>query len=183
MKTITDEMYEAFKKNLEAVNGTCVRAKKADLGKAAVEIFTQAGISDACIALTPLMEEGGVIEALEEAGIKTYTDHIRKNAETVKGGITETQYGIAALGSMIQGRDVINERVIATMAEYYIGIVKGSTIVPEYDDMFDVLCGLEELPNFVGFITGPSRTADIECVSTVGVHGPLALSAIVVEDE
>jgi L-lactate dehydrogenase complex protein LldG len=69
------------------------------------------------------------------------------------------------------------------MSEYYIGVVKGSTIVAEYDDMFDILAGLPEMPNFVGYITGPSRTADIECVSTVGVHGPLKMSVVVVDDE
>lgn len=183
MSKITEELYEGFKAGLEAVNGTCVRACKADLGKAIADVFVQAGIPDTCIVETPLMKEAGVIEALEAAGIKVYTDHIRKNAETVKGGVTEAQYGIASLGSLIQGRDNVDERLIGTMCEYYIGIIKGSAIVPEYDDMFDVLCALPELPNFVGFITGPSRTADIECVSTVGVHGPLCLAAVVVEDE
>ena len=183
MGKITDELYERFKKNLESVNGTCVRASKSDLGKAVAEILKEAGIPDTCIVETPLMKEGGVIAALEEAGIKVYTDHIRLNAETVKGGISEVQYGIADLGTMVQGRDVIDERIVSTMSEYYIGIVQGSTIVPEYDDMFDVIAELPEMPNFVGFVTGPSRTADIECVSTVGVHGPLRLSAVVVDDE
>ena len=168
MNKITDELYERFKKNLESVNGTCVRASKADLGKAVAGIFTEAGIPDTCIVETPLMKEAGVINALEEAGIKVYTDHIRLNAEKVKGGVSESQFGIADLG---------------TMSEYYIGILKGSTIVPEYDDMFDIISEWPEMPNFVGFVTGPSRTADIECVSTVGVHGPLQLSIVVVDDE
>ncbi len=183
MSKITDEMYEVFKTGLAAVNGTAVRATKANLGKAIADVFVEAGIPDTCIVETPLFKEAGVIDALEAAGIKVYTDHIRKNAETVKGGVTEAQYGIASLGSLIQGRDDVDERLIGTMCEYYIGVVKGSTIVPEYDDMFDLICQLPELPNYVGFITGPSRTADIECVSTVGVHGPLQLAAIVVEDE
>ena len=112
-----------------------------------------------------------------------YTDHIRLNGETVKGGVSESQYGIADLGTMVQARDVIDERIVSTMSEYYIGILKGSTIVPEYDDMFDILAELPELPNFVGFVTGPSRTADIECVSTVGVHGPLQMAVVIVDDE
>lgn len=129
------------------------------------------------------MKEAGVINALEEAGIKVYTDHIRLNAEKVKGGVSESQFGIADLGTMVQARDVIDERLVSTMSEYYIGILKGSTIVPEYDDMFDIISEWPEMPNFVGFVTGPSRTADIECVSTVGVHGPLQLSIVVVDDE
>ena len=87
MNKITDELYERFKKNLESVNGTCVRTSKENLGKAVAGIFTEAGIPDTCIVETPLMKEGGVISALEEAGIKVYTDHIRLNAETVKGGV------------------------------------------------------------------------------------------------
>ena len=183
MNKITDELYERFKKNLESVNGTCVRASKADLGKAVAGIFTEAGIPDTCIVETPLMKEAGVINALEEAGIKLYIDHFRLNADKVKGGFSESQFGIADLGTMVQARDVIDERLVSTMSEYYIGILKGSTIVPEYDDMFDIISEWPEMPNFVGFVTGPSRTADIECVSTVGVHGPLQLSIVVVDDE
>lgn len=74
-------------------------------------------------------------------------------------------------------------RIVATMSEYYIGIIKGSLIVPTYDDMFDILSAMPLLPNYIGFITGPSRTADIECVATVGVHGPIDVCIIVVEDE
>lgn len=183
MNKITDELYESFKKNLEGVDGSCVRTSKADLGKTLADVLTKAGIKDTTIVETPLFKEAGVVDALKAAGITVYTDHIRLNAETVKGGITENQYGIAELGTMVQGRDDIDERIIATMAERYFGVVKGSTIVPTYDDMFDLLSGLPQIPDFVGFISGPSRTADIECVSTVGVHGPLTLTAVVVDDE
>jgi len=182
MNQFTDALYEKFKTNLEAVNGTCVRCSKENLGKTVAEVFKDADIYDACIAETPLLTEAGVAEALKEAGMDVFTDHIRLHGETVKGGVSENQYAIADLGTMVQGRDVIDERIVATMSEYYIGIVKGSTILNEYDDMFDVLAGLPEMPGFVGFITGPSRTADIECVSTVGVHGPIRLTAVVVDD-
>jgi L-lactate dehydrogenase complex protein LldG len=183
MSTITNELLERFKTNLESVNGTCVHTGKANLGKAVADIFLENGIPDTCIVETPILKEGGVIQALQDAGIKVYTDHIRLNAETVKGGVSECQYGIADLGTIVQARDVVDERILSTMSEYYIGVVKGSTIVAEYDDMFDILAGLPEMPNFVGYITGPSRTADIECVSTVGVHGPLKMSVVVVDDE
>lgn len=183
MCKITDELYECFRKNLEAVNGSCARTSKAGLGKAAADFFAEAGITDACLAETPLLRDAGVAEALKAAGITVYTDHIRLHQETVRGGVSENQYGIAELGTLVQAHDGVDERIIATASEFYIGIVKGSAIVETYDAMFDLLCGLPELPNFVGFMTGPSRTADIECVTTVGVHGPIRLAAIVVEDE
>ena len=39
MNLFTDELYERFKKNLESVNGTCVRASKATFGKAIADVF------------------------------------------------------------------------------------------------------------------------------------------------
>ena len=182
MNNITDARYESFRKNLEAVNGTCVRAARKKIGEAVAGIFQEAGVKDACLPETPLFQETGVKEALEAAGIQVYTDHIRLHAETARGGISEAQYGIAELGTLVQCRDSADERIAATMSEVYVGVVPGSEIVETYDDMFDLLSGLDPIPNFVGFITGPSRTADIECVSTVGVHGPIQLFAVVVDD-
>ena len=178
----TDVLYERFKKNLEAADGECSAASKADAAKVVAELFRDKGVKQTCVAESDFLRELGIVPALREAGIEVFTDHIRLHAETAQGGISEAQYGIADLGSILQVGDEIDARIVATMSEDYFGILKGSTIVDDYDAMFDLLCGLPELPNFVGFITGPSRTADIECVSTVGVHGPLRLNIVVVQD-
>ena len=172
MKSITDDLYESFKKNLESVNGNCMRTPKAKLGKVITELFKEHNVDSVSLFESPMLKEAGVISSLQQNGITVHTDHIRLHAETDKGGLSEAQHGIAELGT-----------IVATMSEYYIGVVKGSTIVPTYDDMFDILSGMKKIPNFVGFITGPSRTADIECVGTVGVHGPIEVSIVIVDDE
>jgi L-lactate dehydrogenase complex protein LldG len=178
----TDALYERFKANLEAVNGECSLAAKADAGKVVADLFQAKGIKTACVAETDFLREIGIVPALREAGVEVFTDHIRLHAETAQGGISEAQYGVADLGSILQVGDEIDARIVATMSADYFGILKESTIVDDYDAMFDVICALPEMPNFVGFITGPSRTADIECVSTVGVHGPLRLSIVIIQD-
>lgn len=178
----TDALFERFKTNLEAVNGECSLAAGADAAKVVADLFKAKGLKTACVAETGYLQELGIVPALKEAGIEVFTDHIRLHAETAQGGISEVQYGIADLGSVMQVGDEVDARIVATMSEDYVAIIKGSTIVEDYDAMFDTLCSLPELPNFVGFITGPSRTADIECVTTVGVHGPLRLYALVVTD-
>ena len=178
----TDALYERFKTNLEAVNGECSAAVRADAGKVVADLFKAKGVSQVCVAETDFLKEIGLVPALKEAGIEVFTDHIRLHAETAKGGVSEAQYGIADLGSIMQVGDEIDARIVATMSDDYIGVLKESTIVDDYDAMFDTLCALPELPNFVGFVTGPSRTADIECVTTVGVHGPLRLNIVVVQD-
>lgn len=183
MSSIANDLYELFKKNLESVNGSARRVPKAELGQAVAEVFKEQGISSACVFESPLLKEAQVVSTLAASGITAHTDHIRLHAETDRGGVSEVQHGIAELGTIVQEQDDADGRIVATMAESYIGIVKGSTIVPTYDDMFDILSNMPQLPNYVGFITGPSRTADIECVGTVGVHGPINVCMIVIDDE
>ena len=156
MSKMPDELYESFKSNLEKVDGKCFRASKDTLAETLTGLFKELDIKDTCIAETPLLKEAGVAEALKNAGVEVFTDHIRLHAETAKGGISENQYGIAELGTMVQFGDEVDARLVGTMSESYFGVV--------------------------GFITGPSRTADIECVGTVGVHGPIRLTAVVVDD-
>ncbi|WP_276863641.1 LutC/YkgG family protein [Anaerococcus tetradius] len=176
------ELFDTFAKNLEAVNGTCYKTDKANLAETIVKIYKDNGIDSTCMLETDLAKTAGLSKALMDNGIQVHSDHIRLNSETDKGGITEVAYGIAELGSLIQASDDIDNRLMAIMPEYYIGIVNGSTIVETYDDMFDKLAELKPFPKYVGFITGPSRTADIECVGTVGVHGPLQMSVVIVTD-
>lgn len=183
MSSIMEELYENFKKNLENVNGNCLRGSKADLGKMIADIFAQEKITSISLLESQLLKEAKIVSDIEKAGITVHLDHIRLHAETDKGGVSEAQHGIAELGTIVQEGDNVDGRIISTMSECYVGIVKGSTIVPTYDDMFDILSKMPEIPNFVGFVTGPSRTADIECVSTVGVHGPIKVYIIVVDDE
>lgn len=176
------ELFDTFAKNLESVNGTCYKTSKNDLAETLVNIYKDNGIESTCMLETEFAKEAGVVEAFRKNDITVYTDHIRLNSETAKGGITEVAYGVAELGSVVQASDEVDARLMAIMPDYYIGIVKGSTIVESYDDMFDKLSELKPFPKYVGFITGPSRTADIECVSTVGVHGPLQMSIVIVTD-
>lgn len=182
MGIFTDELYESFCSNLEAAGGSCVRTTKAELGKTVAGLFKEYGAGTACLAESALMKDAGVCGDMQAAGIETFTDHIRAHGETAIGGCSEAAFAIAELGTLVQADSDVRAREVAIMPDYYIGIVKGSEIVPTYDEMFFKLAEFDELPNFVGFITGPSRTADIECVATIGVHGPLKLSAVVVED-
>lgn len=176
------ELYATFQKGLTGVAGECYLAKKADVGTTLAKIFQDKDTHDVAIVETPLLKEAGAVDALKAAGIKVDTDHFRKNAPNDKGGVTEADYGIANLGSLVQMKDDIDCRIVETVSDVYVGIIKLSQIVDNFDTMIDIMADTKPFPKFAGIITGPSRTADIECVGTVGVHGPRQYSVIVVED-
>ena len=183
MGKIADDVYNLFESSLVAVGGGCVRTSKAELGKTIAGLFKEYGADSACLAESDLFKDAAVAAAMKDAGIETFTDHIRKHGETAIGGCSQAAFGIAELGTLVQADTDVRAREVAIMPDYYIGVVKGSTIKPTYDEMFMEMASWNEMPNFVGFITGPSRTADIECVATIGVHGPLKMTAVVVDDE
>ncbi len=57
MKSITDDLYESFKKNLESVNGNCMRTPKAELGKVITELFKEHNVdSISAVRLGPVMK-------------------------------------------------------------------------------------------------------------------------------
>lgn len=182
----SDELYQSFQAKLDGIagdDGKCYHTTKAELVPFLKKIFEEKGASSACVYESPLMKEIGIVPGLKDAGITVHTDNIRKNAETDTIGITEVEYGLADLGTVVQMKQDADGRIAATLVQIHIALLKRSGLLDGLDTMIDKLCELPEMPNFVGFITGPSRTADIECVGTIGVHGPLQMMAIVIDDE
>ena len=100
MKSISDEMFESFKKNLESVNGACVRTSKAELANVVTQLFKEHEIESISLFESPMLKEAGVASTLQQNGITVHTDHIRLHAETDKGGLSEAQHGIAELGTI-----------------------------------------------------------------------------------
>ena len=177
-----DDLYQSFQAKLTALTGECCHTNKADLVPTLKKIFEEKGASSVSIFETPFIKELGIVTGLGDAGFTVHTDHIRKNCESDDVGITEVQYGLADLGTVVQMQQDVDGRIASTLVPYHIALLKRSTLLDGLDTMIDMLSEMPEVPNFVGFITGPSRTADIECVGTVGVHGPLQIMVIVIDD-
>jgi L-lactate dehydrogenase complex protein LldG len=71
------------------------------------------------------------------------------------------------------------------LPETHIVVVRCDQVVATYEDGWDRLraaAKTELLPRVVNFITGPSRTADIEQHIELGAHGPRRLHIVLVED-
>jgi L-lactate dehydrogenase complex protein LldG len=176
-------LYDRFAAKVGAVNGECYRAANFE---ELITLITSAleKRNAAKVALFPssLTTEAGVSGALIQRGYDVIVDNLRQRIPQATVGITETQWGIAELGAIVQYAPEVDNRLCSTLVDTHIALLKYSAILPELDDALTEIASSDALPNYVGFITGPSRSSDIERVLTVGVHGPKELVVIVVDE-
>ncbi len=94
-------------------------------------------------------------------------------------GISAAAHGVAETGTMIVA-DGLADRLVRMLAPKHILVVQMADILPSLDEAGERLraltaAGPDTPGRYVSFITGPSRTADIEMSLTVGAHGPAEL--------
>lgn len=105
--------------------------------------------------------------------------------DTAEVGISFAAAGIASTGSLLLELSDPAFRSATALPPIHAVFLKASTIVPDLYALSDALNALLSSPGsrYFSIITGPSRTADIERVLTIGVHGPKELHILILEGE
>jgi len=86
-------------------------------------------------------------------------------------GVTKAWAGLADTGSVLEADD---ELLGSLLPEIHITVLRSSAILPSLPEAMPLASGKNAV-----FITGPSRTADIEMTLTIGVHGPKEIHVFV----
>jgi L-lactate dehydrogenase complex protein LldG len=99
-------------------------------------------------------------------------------------GITDVHAALAETGTLICCADGGHNRAASLIPARHIAIVRHSDILPDMVDYYNRLAGIPgcDLPSSIAFITGPSKTADIEGILIKGVHGPGRVDVVLVDD-
>ncbi len=103
-------------------------------------------------------------------------------------GITGADYAVAETGSVVVLPRQGLSRLVSLVPPVHLAVVRPQDLVATLDDVF-LLRRLEyhkssgEMGSYLNFITGPSRTADIEQTLVVGVHGPREVHLVLLEQE
>jgi L-lactate dehydrogenase complex protein LldG len=99
-------------------------------------------------------------------------------------GITRCEYLVARLGSVMVSSRMSPGRKITVFPEIHVVLAYMSQLVPDLKQALQELRKKYEprFPSVVSFITGPSRTADIEKTLVLGAHGPKELYVFLLED-
>lgn len=96
-------------------------------------------------------------------------------------GVTGCFCAIAETGTLMMCSSPDSPATVSLLPETHIAIVEASRIVPCMEDAWNLARHeLGGLPRAVNFISGPSRTGDIELTIVLGAHGPYRVHLVLV---
>ena len=99
--------------------------------------------------------------------------------------VTGALAGVAETGTLMLHSGPEGPTSLNFLPENHVVVLPAARVLASYEDAWDLLrerFGPESLPRTINFITGPSRTADIEQTIQLGAHGPRRLHIVLVDD-
>ncbi len=96
-------------------------------------------------------------------------------------GITSAQWAIAETGTLVIEAEKEDNRLISLVPPRHLCIIAASQIRQTLGEILELTS--KDLNRSMTFITGASRTSDIELTLAIGVHGPGELYIVIIDDE
>ena len=96
-------------------------------------------------------------------------------------GLTGALAGVAETGTLVLHSGPESPTTLNFLPGTHIVVLLADQIVGAYEEALALLRAAGPLPRTVNFITGPSRTADIEQQLELGAHGPRRLHIVLVD--
>ena len=125
-----------------------------------------------------------LIAALDEAGVAWELPEEPSTARDAPLGVSLAHLAVAETSSVLLAEATLEDRAIGMLALAQLVVCPTAALVPSLDEAAPVLraVALQTGGGYATLVTGPSRTADIERVLTVGVQGPARLDVLFVDD-
>jgi L-lactate dehydrogenase complex protein LldG len=115
----------------------------------------------------------------ENAGRAGFHVHRGAAPELPDAGVSEAPYGLADTGSVVLAASPEEPRARSLLPFVHVSLLREDRILPGLEELFEAVGG--DLPSALAIVTGPSRSADIEQMLVVGVHGPGEVHVVLVD--
>lgn len=107
-------------------------------------------------------------------------------AGTDTAGLSRAMAAVAETGTLVLTSGADNPTTLNFLPETHLVVVREADVVGAYEEVWSRLRathGEGQMPRAVNFVSGPSRTADIEQQLVMGAHGPRRMLVMVVKDD
>ena len=183
-EVVKENFYELFKARAEELTVMVLRAASSkEAANLIIEQIRQLQVQK--IAATPMtMVDDSALEAYAPSENLDFTRQLNKGTiEQADMGISEFDLGIAQLGCIVQDASDLHTRLVSMLPPIHLALLRTSNLVESFGDALEVIekAYKGNIPPYLSFITGPSKTADIERELTIGVHGPEKLIVLCID--
>jgi L-lactate dehydrogenase complex protein LldG len=151
----------------------------------AIEVLSWASLALPIENIGPRLKESGISLFVPE---DLHDESTRARAARATVGLTGADAAFAGTGSIVVASGRGKSRAASLLPLHHIVLVPMSRIHPTLEDWLHTLRREQALGSFlrvsgqIVFITGPSKSADIELDLTLGVHGPRLVHALIFDD-
>jgi L-lactate dehydrogenase complex protein LldG len=119
-------------------------------------------------------------EELHLAEVRTDNGYAIADLESCDAALTECEALVAQTGSVLVSAPSAGGRALSVLPPHHVVLARRNQMVP---DLGAALRRMQEkfegkFPSFFSFISGPSRTGDIERILVLGAHGPKKLTLL-----
>ncbi len=174
-----DEEIEQFLEEVRKLSGAALRMAPAGAAPALEQLVREQSIRKATLWDTPALRALGLARQLEALGVTLVAPDADKHEMALCDlGITEADYLLPETGTLALRSSALQPRAVSLLPHIHLAVVRPSMLRA---DLHQVFAAAKD-SHYLVFITGPSRTADIELTVTLGVHGPRQLVVWMVEE-
>ncbi len=167
-----------FVDEIAKASGRAVVTKGEDeVGEFIINLIDERNVKSLAIWRTDLLTS--LREFLLDKGLRFASPGSKSDMAEVNIGITEANFAIAETGTIVLISNENQPRSVSLIPPIHIAVMKSDIIVENLDQLFFLVQNSSEPTSCMTFITGPSRTADIELNLTLGVHGPKELFVVI----
>lgn len=175
-----DSEIQLFLDELKKLSGVGQRLAPGGIAESLKIIVAENDIHKATVWDTPHLKHLKFAEYLTVLGVELVSPTADKHEMALCDlGITEADYLLPETGTIVLHSSDQMPRAVSLLPRIHLAIVRPEMLRPDMHQVFSEA----KTSNYLVFITGPSRTADIELTTTLGVHGPKELFVWILEGE
>lgn len=166
------EEIETFYRELNKVSATGDKITLDGVSDALKGVVDKYTIKKAALWRTSLIAKLGIAELLRSFGVEIVENNGDKHVlSECDLGITEVSFVLPETGTIVLRASEEMPRVTSLLPRVHLAIAVSGNLRADLTEVFEETKG----NGYFVFITGPSRTADIEMTTALGVHGPREL--------
>jgi L-lactate dehydrogenase complex protein LldG len=99
--------------------------------------------------------------------------------QDVELAVIQAHFSVAENGAVWLTEELMGQRILPYICQHLAVVIRAESIVPTLHEAYERIGSSDY--GFGGFIGGPSKTADIEQALVLGAHGPLSMTAFVLQ--